>query len=75
MTKLDLALARLKKLPPDRQEAVAVQIDWLLDDEERGESALSDEQWAEISARMADSGEDFIPHAEVVDYFEKKYGR
>lgn len=54
MTKLDLVLARLSRLPPDRQEAVAVQLEWLIDDEESGEALLTDEQWAEVKRRIAE---------------------
>jgi hypothetical protein len=64
MTKLDLVLARLRKLPPDRQEAIAAEIDYRLDREGEG-SAFSDDEWAEIEATMDDSGED-IPHEQVV---------
>jgi hypothetical protein len=72
MTKLDLALARIKKLPPERQEAVAVQIDWLLDEEERGGSLLSDEEWAEIEKTLDDDREK-IPHEKIVAEFRAKY--
>jgi hypothetical protein len=51
-----------------------VQIDWILDEEERGESMLSDEQLAELKMRLQD-GDEFVSHEEVVAFFEEKYGR
>ena len=56
MTKLDLVLARIRKLPPERQEAMAVQIDFMLEDEAQG-SILTDAQWAEVEAALADKDE------------------
>lgn len=64
MTKLDLVLARIRKLPPDRQEAVAVQIDDILVDEESG-SVLTSEQWAQVEAALADNTEVVSTHEEV----------
>jgi len=65
MTKLDLLLDRIRKLPTERQEAVAVQIDLLLDDEEGGGSLLTDEQWAEVEAALTDEAEPVSTHEEV----------
>ncbi len=64
MTKLDLVLARLGKLPPERQEAIAVQIDFLLEDEEQG-SILTDAQWARVEAALADNDEPVSAHEDV----------
>jgi hypothetical protein len=64
MTKFDLLLSRIRKLPAERQEAVAIQIDHLLDDEEQG-SILTDEQWALVEAALANSSEPVISHDEV----------
>ncbi len=72
MTKLDLALARIAKLPPERQEAIAVQLEWLLDDEETGESLLTDEQWAEVERRLREEDGDGIPHEDVVREFSER---
>ena len=72
MTKLDLALARIAKLPPERQEAIAVQLEWLLEDEESGESRLTAEQWAEVERRLGDETEVGIPHEEVVRSFRAR---
>ncbi len=64
MTKLDLVLARIRKLSPERQEAFAEQIDWLLEDEQSG-SALTPAQWAEVAAARADKDEPTSSHEDV----------
>jgi hypothetical protein len=69
VTKLDLVLARIRKLPPERQEAVAVQIDFLLNDEEEG-SVLTDEQWAQVEATLANKNEPVISHDDVFSRLE-----
>ena len=72
MTKLDLALARIAQLPPERQEAIAVELEFLLDDEESGDSRLTDEQWAEVQRRLGDATEATMPHEEVVRSFSER---
>jgi len=52
MTKIDLALARIARPPPDRREAIATELKFLLDGEEPGESLLTDQQWAEVQRRL-----------------------
>jgi hypothetical protein len=69
MSNIDATIARLKALPADEQEALAAQIDLML--EEGGEDLLTPEQWAEIEARL-DSGEGFTPHEDVVRDFRSK---
>ena len=64
MTKLDLVLERIRKLSPERQEAIAEEIDFRLDHEEEG-SLLTDEQWAEVEAALADDSEPTSSHEEV----------
>jgi hypothetical protein len=64
VTKFDLLLSRILKLPLERQEAVAVQIDFLLNDEEEG-SVLTDEQWAQVEAALANKSEPVTAHDEV----------
>jgi hypothetical protein len=71
MTKLDLVLERLRKLPPDQQEAMAIEIELRLDNVGEG-SAFSDEEWAEIEASMEDDDET-IPHEQVVAEIRAKY--
>lgn len=72
MTKFDLLLDRIRKLPAERQEAVATQIDLLLDDEEEGGSLLTDEQWAEVEAALADESEPVSTHEEVFARLRKQ---
>lgn len=69
MANLDSTIARLKALPKDRQEALAAQIDLILN--ESGEDLLSAEQWAEIEARL-DSDEAMTSHAEIVRAFRNR---
>jgi hypothetical protein len=66
MSNLDATIARLRALPKADQEALAAQIDQLLD--RGGEDLLTPEQWAEIEARL-DSDEGFTPHEDVVRDF------
>lgn len=72
MTKLDLLLDRIRKLPAERQEAVAVQIDLLLDDEEDGGSLLTDEQWADVEAALANDTEPVSTHEDVFAHLRKQ---
>ena len=71
MTKLESTIERLRQLPADQQDAVAAEIDLMLDDEL--DDLLTEEQWAEIEARL-DRPEKFIPHEEVVRRFKARYG-
>jgi putative addiction module component (TIGR02574 family) len=52
MTKFERAIAELKKLPPDQQEAWAAMI--LQNLEHQTRYALTDEQVAEVKRRLAD---------------------
>lgn len=70
MSNLDATIARLKALPKAEQEAVAAQIDQLLDS--GAVDLLSAEQWAAIEARL-DSGEGFTPHEDVAREFRDKF--
>ncbi len=64
MTKLDLVLARIRQLPPEQQEAFAAEIEYALDHRGDG-SLLTDEQWAEVEAALADESEPTSAHEEV----------
>lgn len=64
MSKLDLVLARLRELPPERQEAMAEEISFRLE-QEAPESAFNEQEWAAIESSMDESGED-LPHDAVV---------
>ncbi|HYD89387.1 MAG TPA: hypothetical protein VEA80_18050 [Vitreimonas sp.] len=66
MTKLDLVLARLKELPPDRQDMIAVEIEFMLD---HPEPLLTDEQRAELRRRAEEEQGDPIPHEDIVAEF------
>ena len=65
MTKLDLVLDRIRKLPHERQEAVAEEIDFILDDEEKHDSVLSDAQWAQVRTAIARADEAVSTHEDV----------
>jgi putative addiction module component (TIGR02574 family) len=74
MTKLDLVLARIKQLPPDQQEILASEIEFMLDHDPR-DYALTPEQEAELARRLADPNREYVSHEDVREYFEKKFGR
>ncbi|HET9230739.1 MAG TPA: hypothetical protein VFO00_05595 [Vitreimonas sp.] len=74
MTKLDLVLARIKELPPERQEMIAVEIEFMLD-HDLGDGLLTSEQEAELDRRLADPNKKYVSHEDVAAFFEKKYGR
>jgi len=65
MTKLDLVLERIRRLPQERQDAIALEMEFLLE-HGAGESLLTDEQWAEVEAALADADEAVVPHDEVM---------
>jgi hypothetical protein len=69
MTKLDAAIQRLRALSEEEQEAIAAQIELILDTAE----VLTPEQWAEIEARL-DADEGFAAHDEVVRAFRDRVG-
>jgi hypothetical protein len=71
MTKLDLVLARIRQLPPDRQDALAAEIEFRLD-HGSDESVFSDDEWAAIEASMEEGGE-LIPHEQVVAEMRSKF--
>jgi hypothetical protein len=75
MSKLDLVLARIKNLPPDRQEMIAVEIEFILDHANDEGSLLTEEQWAEVEEELRNPDLNPIPHEDIVAEFEKKYGR
>jgi len=72
MANLDATIARLKALPETEQEAVAAQIDQLLD--QGAEDLLTPEQWAAIEARLDRPGL-FSPHEDVVRSFRDRFPR
>lgn len=68
MSNLDATIARLKALPESEQDAMAAQINELLN----ADDLLTPEEWAEIEARL-DSGEKLTPHEDVVRDLEAKF--
>jgi hypothetical protein len=62
MSNLDATIARLRALSEAEQDALAAQIDLLLD--QGADDLLTPEQWAEIEARL-DKSEGFTPHEDV----------
>ena len=74
MTKLDLVLARIKQLPPEQQEIIASEIEFMLD-HEGADYTLTPEQEAELARRLADPSREYVSHEDVGKYFEKKFGR
>lgn len=73
MTKLDAVLERIRQLPQDRQDSIAVDLELLLDDQETG-GILTDEQWAELRRRAATDTGERISHDEIVAEFLTKPG-
>lgn len=65
MTKLDLVLERIRKLPQAEQDALAAELELILDQNEEV-GLLSDEQWAEVEAALADQDEETVSHGEVM---------
>jgi len=74
MTKLDAVLARIRQLPPERQDMIAVEMEFLLDHGDPGPQ-LTAEQEAELSRRLADPSKRYLSHEEVAARLEEKYGR
>lgn len=64
MTKLDLVLARIRALPKARQDAIAEEIDFIIDDGEDA-SVLTDAQWTQVEAALRNAGEATSTHDEV----------
>lgn len=70
MSDLDATIARLKALPKGEQDAVAAQIDLMLD--QGSENLLTPEQWAEIEVRL-ESDERLTPHGDIVRDFLNQF--
>lgn len=63
MTKLDLVIERIRQLPQAEQDVIIAEMEFLL--EHGSESLLTDEQWAEVDAALADKDEPSAPHDDV----------
>jgi hypothetical protein len=65
MTKLDLLLARISKLSVEQQEAVVEEIGFIVEGVEEGGSVLTDDQWAQVEAALANKDEPTSTHEEL----------
>jgi hypothetical protein len=74
MTKLEAVLERIRQLPEDRQEAIAIELEFMLKYAPGEASALTDEQWAEVEAELVNEDDEEIPHAHVVAEMRAKFG-
>ncbi|HVK79581.1 MAG TPA: hypothetical protein VM915_03125 [Verrucomicrobiae bacterium] len=74
MTKLDAVLERIRQLPQDRQDAIAVEVEFLLQDQEEG-GLLTDEQWTDLRERAAADTGERISHDDVIAEFLPTRGR
>jgi hypothetical protein len=63
MTKLDLVIERIRRLPQAEQDVIIAEMEFLLD--HGSESLLTNEQWAEVDAALADKDEPSASHDEV----------
>lgn len=72
MTKLEAIIERLRGLSADEQEALALEIEFLLDG---GESVLTDEQWAEVEREIAEDDGAGIPHEQVLAELQVRFGK
>lgn len=67
MTKLDMVLERIRQLPQERQDALAIEMQFWLDFDS-GSDPLTPEQWSEMD-RRASGPDDFASAAEVDAFF------
>jgi hypothetical protein len=65
MEKLDVLLARIRKLSPEQQDAVVAEIDFIVEGAEEGGSVLTDAQWAQVEVALANKGEPTSSHDNV----------
>lgn len=65
MTKLDLLLARIRKLSPEQQDAIVEEIGFIMEGVEAGDSVLTDAQWAQVKAALANPDEPTSSHEDV----------
>lgn len=75
MTKLDAVLERIRQLPPERQEMIAVELEFLLDHDGEGGPFLTDEQWADLRQRTLEDSGERVSHEEIVAEFLPSRGR
>ena len=68
--RLEEAIAKLRKLPPDRQDEAAAMLLSMIDNESDG-LQLTPQQTAEVERRMTQPSQ-HTPHDEVRAFFQQK---
>jgi hypothetical protein len=74
MTRLDLVLERVRGLPQAQQDAIAAELEALLNPAARA-FQLTPAQELELARRLADRGKQYVAHEDVAAQFEHKFGR
>ena len=74
MTKLDMVLERVRQLPQERQEYIALEIEFMLDHNAPG-GVLTPTQEAELARRLADPDKKYVSHQDAAAYFAQKHGK
>lgn len=69
-----MILERVRQLPQERQDAIAAEIEFLLD-HDPGAGLLTPEQEAELVRRLAEPDKQYLSHQDVHAYFAAKYGQ
>jgi hypothetical protein len=72
MKELDRVLERLRAMPEEKQAEAALLLEDFLDEQEHG-SLVTDEQWEEVTRRLA-APDELIDHEEVEAHMRDKYG-
>ena len=72
MTRFEAVLDRLRALPADEQDKMAVEIEGLLSDPS---SALLPAQWLEVEHELDTDDGVRVPHSEVMSRMRAKFGR
>lgn len=73
MTKLDLVLQRVRSLPQEQQDAIAAELEALLEPAPAFQLTPAQEQ--ELGRRLADRSKQYVTHEDVAAQFERKFGR
>ncbi len=73
MSRMEIAIERLRALPEDEQDAVAAEVEAMLAEPA---SLVNLEQWAMVDVELEGSGDDAnLSHAQVVARMREKFGR
>jgi|CXWL01.1.fsa_nt_gi hypothetical protein len=73
MTKLDLVIERIRRLPQDEQDIILAEVESLLDQGQP--SPLTPAQQVELARRLADANTEYVAHDQVVAHLTQKFGR